>query len=315
MLASLNSSAGPDISSAKVAAVAGRSLLRLKGEAPYDVPALLAYLRARALPGVEEVEEAAYLRTVRLPSGPAVVRVALDSAAAVEVATARNGPAEADLSLLAAACRRLLDLDASPAEVEAALGRDPALVPLLARHPGARVPGSFDGFELAVRAILGQQVSVAGANTLAGRLIRQLGEPLERPSGRLTHLFPTAPVLAEADLGWLGVPASRARALTSLAGAVASGRLALEPGADGAALRADLLALPGVGPWTAAYVALRALGDRDAFPASDLGLLRGAARIGLPGDTRRLSAHAARWSPWRAYAAVHLWLAAARPEP
>ena len=207
-------------------------------------------------------------------------------------------PNLADLGGVVARLRRLLDLDADPDAVDGVLARDPSLAPLVAQRPGLRVPGSVDGFELAVRAILGQQVSVAGARTLAGRIVAAYGEPLTEPDDVLERAFPSAEVMAEADLTGLGLTGARIRALRVLAAEVASGRLPLDPGADRTETRARLLALPGVGPWTAEYIAMRALADPDAWPESDLVLRRRVAARGASPDT---------WRPWRAYGAVHLW--------
>jgi AraC family transcriptional regulator of adaptative response / DNA-3-methyladenine glycosylase II len=169
------------------------------------------------------------------------------------------------------------------------------------------VPGTVDGAELAVRAVLGQQVSVAGAATIAGRLAAAHGEPLPEPVGSITHLFPSSAALAALDPAELPMPRSRGRALVGLCAALAAGDVDLSPSADPAAAEADLLALPGIGPWTAAYVRLRALGDRDAFPAADLGLKRALERLGVDGSPRAAAARAEAWRPLRAYAAQHLW--------
>jgi AraC family transcriptional regulator of adaptative response / DNA-3-methyladenine glycosylase II len=206
-------------------------------------------------------------------------------------------------------CRALLDLDADPGPVAAVLGADPALRPVLARHPGVRVPGVVDGFESAVRTVLGQQVTLAAARTLTARITAAWGTPLHPADGSLSHGFPTADALAEADLGTIGMPGARRRALAELARGVARGRLDLGPAGDPGEARRRLLEIPGIGPWTASYVALRAFGDRDAFPAGDLGLRRAARLLGLPSDAAGLAAHARRWRPWRAYAAHLLWAA------
>ena len=247
--------------------------------------------------GVEEVDGAGLRRVVRTRHGAAVVAVQPGPG---HVTARLRLPDLSDLGTLVASLRRLLDLDADPASVDAALSADPALAPLVAARPGLRVPGAVDGFELAVRAIVGQQVSVAGARTLAGRLAAAFGEPLDEADGTLTTAFPTAQALAEADLSGptLGLTGARVRALQALAVEVAHGRLPLDPGGDRDEARARLTALPGVGTWTAEYVAMRALADPDAWPGTDLVLRRRvAARDGDPD----------RWRPWRAYGAVHLW--------
>jgi len=198
-----------------------------------------------------------------------------------------------------ARCRRLLDLDADPHAVDEALRADPMLRRSVEATPGIRVPGAVDGFELAVRAVLGQQVSVAAAHTLAGRLVERCGKPLTVARGALTHAFPDATAVADADLDGLGLTGGRVRTLRALARTVADDGLVIDPIADRDEVRRRLLALPGVGPWTADYIAMRALGDPDAFPATDLVLARALGADGV--------ARAERWRPWRAYAAMHLW--------
>ncbi|MDB5075874.1 MAG: DNA-3-methyladenine glycosylase 2 family protein, partial [Chloroflexi bacterium] len=174
-------------------------------------------------------------------------------------------------------------------------------------QPGLRIPVAINGFEIAVRAILGQQISVAGARTLAARLVAKLGEPLAAPRGGLTHYFPTAAAVADADLAGIGLTGARIASLRALARAVAAGEIVLERTADRQETTERLLALPGVGPWTASYIALRALGDPDAFPAADLGLRRALERLGRPADARSIVAMAEAWRPWRGYATLHLW--------
>jgi AraC family transcriptional regulator of adaptative response / DNA-3-methyladenine glycosylase II len=346
-------------------AAAGPTVLavRLRHRPPLHAAGLLAYLGVRAIPGVERIDAAGttFERVLDLPhgSGIASLRPAADHVACTLRLT--------DLRDLAAAvqrCRRLLDLDADPVAVDDALGADPLLAPLVRRAPGRRVPGAADGAELAVRAVIGQQISVTGARTIAGRLAAELGTPLpvalvgedvdapgsgaardghagngsdardaprrraggagarerrgcdrdgdpaaaQQPSS-LTHVFPSAAALAAAGRagGDLPMPRARALALTTLCAALAAGDVELDPGADRDATRTSLLALPGIGPWTADYVAMRALGDPDAFPASDLGLRRALARLDQPDDPRAVAALAERWRPWRAYAAHHLW--------
>jgi AraC family transcriptional regulator of adaptative response / DNA-3-methyladenine glycosylase II len=216
-----------------------------------------------------------------------------------------------DLPVAVARCRRLLDLDADPVAVDAALAEDPALAPLVAAAPGRRVPRTVDEQELALRAVLGQQVSTAAARTHAARLVRALGTPFADPAGGLTHLFPTPAQLVSATPeeveAALALPRARRTTLLGLAAALASGQVDLSPGTDRAAARAALLALPGIGPWTVETVAMRALGDPDAFPASDLGVLAAARGLGLPGTAPALGARSAAWRPWRAYATQHLW--------
>ncbi len=287
--------------------------LRLRHRAPLDAAGLLAFLGARAVPGVEagDADGGAYRRVLALPHGPGVARLAPGSAsdAGDHVRCELRLSDLRDLAAAVQRCRRLLDLDADPVAVDDALAADPLLEPLVRRTPGRRVPGAVDGAELAVRAVLGQQVSVAGARTLAGRLTAGFGEPL--PEGMsdddLTHAFPTAQALAAADPAELPLTRARAHALTTLCAAVADGSLALDPGADRDATRERLLTLPGIGPWTAEYVAMRALGDPDAFPATDLGVRKALERLGEPGDPKAAERRADRWRPWRAYAVQHLW--------
>ncbi len=267
---------------------------RLRFRPPLHAAGLLGWLAARAVPGVEEVAAGAYRRSLRLPGGPGVVEL---TPADGDVRCRAWLEDPRDLEAAVERCRRALDLDADPARVDAALARDPVLRPLVRAAPGLRAPGHVDGPEPAVRVILGQQVSLAAAATLAGRLVADAAERLPTPVGRVTHLFPGPGVLAA---GALPMPGSRARAVRALAAALRTGDLDLGPGADRGAARAALLALPGVGPWTAEMVALRALGDRDAFPASDLGLRAALRALGPRADPER-------WRPWRAYAAQHLW--------
>ena len=200
----------------------------------------------------------------------------------------------------AARCRRLFDLDADPEAIAAALARDPLLAPLVRRRPGLRVPGAVDGFEMAARAIVGQQVSVAGARTVLGGLVAEYGEPLAQPDGGLTHRFPAAAALAEADPAALPFPRTRAEALVTVARLAAGGELRLDGQADPGEVRAALTAVRGVGPWTASYVAMRALGDPDAFLPGDVGIRHALARLGPGADDER-------WRPWRSYAVMHLW--------
>ncbi|MBI5485960.1 MAG: DNA-3-methyladenine glycosylase 2 family protein [Deltaproteobacteria bacterium] len=281
----------------------GDLTLRLAYRPPYDFHALLDFLAARAVPGLERVDAGGYARTLELPSGPAVVSVrAVPAAAALELRV-RGAPALA-LFQLTVDARRCFDLAAEPALIAATLRGDPALAPLVRRRPGLRIPGAWDPFECVVRAILGQQVSVAAARTLAARLVRRAGAPLPAPADGLTHLFPSPAILASADLSGLGLTGARARAILAFARAVVDRRLDLR--ASPADVVAALVALPGIGDWTAQYVALRALGEPDAFPAGDLALRR-AVGGNHPPSTRALAARAEAWRPWRGYAVFHLW--------
>ena len=284
----------------------GRLTLRLPVRTPFDGASLVAWLGARAVSGVEAVDGSVYRRALRLPGGTGVV--SLEPAADHVVATFCL-TALADLATAVYRCRRLLDLDADPEAVAGALASDPAIGPIAAANPGRRVPGSVDGMESAIRAVLGQQISVTGARTIAGRLVVSLGTSLDEPDDELSHVFPTAETLAEADLAGFGLTGARQRTVRELARRIATGSIALDPGVDRDEARRQLLDVPGIGPWTAGYVALRALGDPDVFPAEDLGVLTAAARLGLPTSPRELAAHAERWRPWRSYATHHLWAA------
>ena len=280
----------------RVAADGGDVELRLAVREPFDGGALLDFLRARAVPGVEECDATTYRRTLRLPGGPGIAALTPYPS---YVRCGLTLTSLADLPVAVERCRRLLDLDADPVAVGEALAASPVLRPLVAKRPGLRVPGAVDGAEVAVRAVLGQQVSVAAARTLADRLVAAYGDSLPAPSGTLTRLFPSPESLAAATS--FPVPAGRAGALRALTAALADGSLSLDRGVDRAAAGAALLALPGIGPWTASYVALRALGDPDAFLPTDLGV-----RTALgPGVDPAAAAEA--WRPWRSYALMHLW--------
>ena len=284
----------------------GKLTLRLHYRPPFDATTLFAYFGRRAIPGVEEVVGGCYRRTVLLPHSRGIIE--LEHAEKTHAVLLRvQLDTLSDLSMLVQRCRQLFDLDAVPEAIEEILGADSVLAPLVTAHPGLRVPGAINGFELAVRAILGQQVSVAGARTLAGRLAQRAGTPLEQPQGSLTHYFPSAQEIVGADLQGLGLTGSRIIALQALAHAVVEDGLILDRDADREQTVTHLLRLPGIGPWTTAYIAMRALGDPDAFPAADLGLRHALEQLGLPADVRSIERHAEQWRPWRAYATHHLW--------
>jgi len=276
--------------------------IRLAVREPFDGASMLGFLAARAVPGVEVVEPGRYRRTLRLPHGPASVTLSVGSdgvLCALRLRDLRDVPAAVER------CRRLLDLDADPEAVAEGLGGDPLLAPLLRARPGLRVPGHVDGTEVAVRAVLGQQVSVAGARTLAARLVQQVGEPVHPATDGLTRLFPTAQALAALDPDQLPMPRARGRALVALCTAVADGSVVLDRSADRSEVRARLLALPGIGPWTADYIAMRALGDPDVFLPTDVGVRHALRRAGRDSaGAHRLSD---AWRPWRSYALMHLW--------
>jgi AraC family transcriptional regulator of adaptative response / DNA-3-methyladenine glycosylase II len=284
----------------------GAIVLRLPYRGPLEAGGLIAFFARRAVPGIEEATGGVYRRSVALPHGPAVVE--LEPREDHVLARFRLEDVR-DLAVAVERSRRLLDLDSDPGSVADALGADPVIGPLVRAAPGLRVPGHLDPHELAVRAVLGQQVSVAGAATLAARLVADYGVALARPVGAVTHLFPSAAALAAADPERLAMPASRRRAVLGLAGALAADALVLDPGADRAQARARLLALPGIGPWTAEYVAMRALRDPDAFLPTDLGVRRGLEALGEDGSPASAAALAERWRPYRAYALQHVWAA------
>ena len=273
---------------------------------PFDAHGMLRFLGTRAVTGVEHFDGEIYRRTLRLPHGAGTVALSDGDdhvLCVLELEELR------DLGTAVQRCRRLLDLDADPAAVADVLGGDPMLGPIVRRSPGRRVPGSVDGAELAFRAVLGQQVSVAGASTLAGRLVARCGTPLPASllsENGLTHVFPGPQDVAGADLDRFGVPAARAEALRTLARAL-DGDVSLDPGSDRDEVERRLLGLRGIGPWTASYVAMRALGDPDAFLPTDLGVRQAVRKLGHPDDKRSVAALAEGWRPWRAYATQHLW--------
>jgi AraC family transcriptional regulator of adaptative response / DNA-3-methyladenine glycosylase II len=284
--------------------VAGSITVRLAVRQPFDGTGLIAFFALRAVPGVEDVVDGTYRRTLALPHGLGTVGLT-PYADHVE---ARFGLDDLrDLSVAVHRCRRLFDLDADPTAVGGVLGADPLLRPLVAATPGRRVPGAVDGFELTVRAILGQQISVAGARTLAGRLVVAVGQPLAGREGRLSHAFPDAAAVAGAPDTALAMPARRRDTLRSVATAAAAGDLDLDPGADRAATEAALLNKAGIGPWTASYVAMRALGDPDAFLPADLGVRHALERLGAAGEAASAEVASRAWRPWRSYAVMHLW--------
>jgi AraC family transcriptional regulator of adaptative response / DNA-3-methyladenine glycosylase II len=264
----------------------------------------LRFLGPRAIDGIEEADGTAYRRSLALEHGWGIAELRTEAGSeglAVELEDERDRPEAL------ARCRRLLGLDADTSAIDAALGSDPLLGPLVRRRPGLRVPGCTDGFELAVRAVLGQQVTLQAARNTAARLVALHGRPLAQASGTITHLFPTPAAVARADSRALRLPRTRAGALRALALAVRDGELELDPGADRAAARQALLAIPGIGPWTSSYVAMRALGDPDAFPPGDAGVRRALERLGTDGGPASAASLAQGWRPWRSYAVMHLW--------
>jgi AraC family transcriptional regulator, regulatory protein of adaptative response / DNA-3-methyladenine glycosylase II len=288
----------------------GAVCLRLPVRTPFAYEGVFGHLAAGMVPGCEEVRGDAYRRSLRLPAGGAVVTLtpAVDHVRCQLVLDDFR-----DLTTAIARCRRLLDLDADPEAVVDALNGDPELAPVVEKAPGQRIPRTVDEAELAVRAVLGQQVSTKAARTHAGRLAAAYGQPVHDPEGTLTHTFPSLEQLADIDPIHLAVPKARQRTLSALIAGLADGSVVLDAGSDWESARRQLLALPGVGPWTAEVIAMRGLGDPDAFPASDLGLRLAAERLGLPTDQRKLVERSGRWRPWRSYATQHLWTTLEHP--
>jgi AraC family transcriptional regulator of adaptative response / DNA-3-methyladenine glycosylase II len=282
----------------------GTLSLRLPVRAPFAYDGLFGHLAASAVPGCEEVRDGAYRRTLRLPTGNGIVSLlpAPDHVRCLLVLDEVR-----DLPTAIARCRRLLDLDADPEAVVDALGTDPDLAPLVTKAPGQRIPRTVDEAELALRVVLGQQVSLAAARTHAGRLVARHGRPVADAAGGLTYVFPAMTDLAAIDPADLALPKARQRCVTTLIQALADGSVELDPGCDWDRARRQLEALPGIGPWTSEVIAMRGLGDPDAFPVTDLGVRTAAAHLGLPDAPASLAEHSARWRPWRSYATQHLW--------
>ncbi|MEU3660031.1 AlkA N-terminal domain-containing protein [Streptomyces sp. NPDC032940] len=295
---------------APAGAPGGALSLRLPFRAPLNPDNLFGHLAATAVPGVEEWRDGAYRRTLRLPYGRGVVAL---TPTPDHIACRLTLSDLRDLTVAISRCRRLLDLDADPVAVDDQLRTDPLLAPLVDKAPGRRVPRTVDEAEFAVRAVLGQQVSTAAARTHAARLVTAHGDPVEDPEGGLTHIFPSTEALAEVDPESLAMPRTRRTTLTTLVRHLADGSLSLGVETDRADTRARLLALPGFGPWTADVIAMRALGDPDAFLPTDLGIRRAARDLGLPSTPAALTARAAAWRPWRAYAVQYLWATDSHP--
>lgn len=290
--------------------VPGALTVRLRYRPPYDWETMLSFLKRRALPGIERVEGDEYARTFALAGVHGIVRVRQDRGDALAASITAD-----KLSIVPevlARLRRVFDLAADPQAIGEQLARDPRLSPLVRARPGLRVPGAWDDFELAVRAVLGQQITVTAAVGLAGKLIARYGEQLPREDLRepgLTHLFPTPLRLADADIAALGMPRARGRSLSSLAGEVARDPQLFGRRSELPETITRLRALPGIGEWTAQYIAMRALREPDAFPSGDIGLMRALADAqGTRPSARELLEHAERWRPFRAYAALHLWM-------
>ncbi|WTN36904.1 helix-turn-helix domain-containing protein [Streptomyces canus] len=284
--------------------------LRLPFRVPLNPDNLFGHLVATAVPGVEEWLDGAYRRTLRLPYGHGIVAL---TPRPDHIACRLMLSDLRDLTVAISRCRRMLDLDADPVAIDDQLRRDPLLAPLVDKAPGRRVPRTVDEAEFAVRAVLGQQVSTAAARTHAARLVTAHGEPVDDPEGGLTHLFPSPEALAAVDPAALAMPRTRRTTFTTLVGELADGTLQLGVETDWTETRARLLGLPGFGPWTVDVIAMRALGDPDAFLPTDLGIRRAAQELGLPSTPAALTARAAAWRPWRAYAVQYLWATDSHP--
>ena len=308
----LRHAAGGDVS----AEAKGEVIILLRYRPPYDWPAMAAFLKARAIPGVEVVSSDRYARTIEINGvhGVVVVEPSSDNALRIAVRFSQL----ATLPTIITRLRRVFDLSADPQAINAQLAEDRLLAPLVAARPGLRVPGAWDGFELAVRAVLGQQITVAAAVGLAEKLVSHYGLPLSGTGFEmegLTHVFPRPEHLASADLTALGMPRTRAATLASLAAAVVANPQILETARSLTECVTRLRALPGIGEWTAQYIAMREFREPDAFPAGDIGLLHAFTdALGKRSTSRELLARAERWRPWRAYAAQHLWASRMQPE-
>jgi AraC family transcriptional regulator, regulatory protein of adaptative response / DNA-3-methyladenine glycosylase II len=288
--------------------------LRLSYRPPYDFPSLLTFLRGRALPGIERVDENSYARVFGPAEAPGWLRLSAWPGDEHALRLQLHCPQPAQMLAVVTRIRRMFDLDADPQAISTALLTTPHVKPLMRKHPGLRLPGSWDGFEVSVRAILGQQVSVAAARTLASRIVQRYGEALPIPvAPGLERLFPTPDILADADLRTLGVTTARAETIRGVARAVLDGRVdfRVEQSLDEFVVR--WMALPGIGEWTAHYMAMRALSHPDAFPAADLILRRAASGGDAMLSTKALTNLAESWRPWRAYAVMHLWRSMATP--
>jgi AraC family transcriptional regulator, regulatory protein of adaptative response / DNA-3-methyladenine glycosylase II len=272
---------------------------------PYDWDAMIDFLTVRAISGVEQVIDGVWTRVIAIDGAQGTVTVRPGKPGRL-LASIRF-PVLTALPKIIARLRRVFDLSADPTAIGACLSSDETLAPLVAARPGLRAPGAWDGFELAIRAVLGQQITLAAAAKLAGRLAKEYGEPLKIPFGTLTHAFPTARALSQAQIEG-GMPASRARTVTAMARAVLAQPDILETASDLDDAIRRLVAIPGVGPWTASYIALRQLREPDAFPAADVGLMKAMAdEAGIRPTAIELEARSQAWRPWRAYAAQHLW--------
>lgn len=317
----LLSTVAEDRRSATAGAPATSIDLVLPHRGPLDADGLFAWMAARAIPGAEHATDATFARTLRLPGGPAWFELRRDAG---RVRMRARLTHLADLSTLVTRARRLFDLDADPVAVDEALSRNPEIAPRVAALPGIRVPGAADPHEMLIRAMVGQQITVAAARTALTALTAALGETVPalrqapEPGDEASVspvLFPTMAAIAERGHEVLRGPAARIRAITGAAAALADGSLTLTPGDDGAEQRAALLAMPGIGPWTADYVRMRVLGDPDVFLPGDVAVRTGAAALGVPSEPRALTDWASRTAPWRSYLTAHLWSAVPPKDP
>ncbi|NVZ70272.1 DNA-3-methyladenine glycosylase family protein [Pseudomonas costantinii] len=285
--------------------------MRLAYQPPYDWAAMLGFLSMRAIGGLETVEAGVYRRSISVGGQHGWISVTPGAGSWLEVGV--EFPDAAALPEIERRLRNMFDLDAQPQRINAQLGTDPLMAQLIAARPGLRVPGTWDGLELAIRAVLGQQITVVAAIRLAGKLVAQYGQPLETPFADITHVFPTPEVLAAADLATLGMPKARGRTLSCVAKALLDDPDVFEPKASLKDGVARLVALPGIGEWTAQYIAMRQLREPDAFASGDIGLINALAALeGGPVSARQLLARAEAWRPLRAYAAQHLWTSLSR---
>jgi AraC family transcriptional regulator of adaptative response / DNA-3-methyladenine glycosylase II len=288
------------------ASVQGNIEVMLPYHPPYDWPAMLEFFRRRAIEGIEYVAAASYSRSIELDGARGSVTVHATDRHALRAVI--QFPKLSALPTIIGRLRRVFDLAADPEIIAANLSTDPILAPLIAARPGLRVPGAWDGFELAIRAVLGQQITVTAAAKLAARLVTQFGERLVETDGVITHVFPQPEKLAAADLSSLGMPRSRAATLSALATAVAADASLLDASCDLDEAVQRLRAIRGIGEWTAQYIALRQLREPDAFPAADVGLMRALSQLeNRTYSSKELLARSQQWRPWRAYAAQHLW--------
>lgn len=285
--------------------------MRLAYQPPYDWQAMVGFLSARAISGMETVEAGVYRRSISLGGEHGWISVAPGTGDGLDVEVAF--PDAAMLPEIERRLRNLFDLDAQPQLINRQLATDPLMAQLVATRPGLRVPGTWDGLELAIRAVLGQQITVVAAIRLAGKLVAQYGEPLQTPYAGITHVFPAPDVLAAADLASLGMPRARGRTLSAVAQALLDDPEVFEPKASLKEGVARLVALPGIGDWTAQYIAMRQMREADAFASGDVGLINALAALeGGPVSARQLLMRAEAWRPLRAYAAQHLWTSLSR---